>query len=55
MNARILMVEDDPALTVLLRDNLEYEGYVVETATDAQEAIAKARANPPGCTQPPPG
>ena len=47
MNARILMVEDDPALTVLLRDNLEYEGYVVETATDAQEAIAKARANPP--------
>ena len=47
MSARILMVEDDPALTVLLHDNLEYEGYVVETATDAQEAIAKARANPP--------
>ena len=47
MSARILVVEDDPALTVLLYDNLEYEGYVVETATDAQEAIAKARANPP--------
>ena len=47
MSARILVVEDDPALTVLLHDNLEYEGYVVETATDAQEAIAKARANPP--------
>ena len=47
MSARILMVEDDPALTVLLHDNLVYEGYVVETATDAQEAIAKARANPP--------
>ncbi len=47
MNARILIVEDDPALTVLLQDNLEYEGYTVDIATDVAEATAKARANPP--------
>ena len=31
MAKRILIVEDDKAIARLLRDNLEYEGFVVET------------------------
>ena len=32
MSARILIVEDEEPLTLLLRYNLEAEGYAVETA-----------------------
>ena len=28
---RVLIIEDDKAIARLLRDNLEYEGFVVET------------------------
>jgi DNA-binding response OmpR family regulator len=31
MNARIMVVEDEEALTTLLRYNLDAEGYDVET------------------------
>ncbi|MDF9797491.1 DNA-binding response OmpR family regulator [Catalinimonas alkaloidigena] len=33
---RILVVEDEPAMVMGLRDNLEFEGYHVETVTDGQ-------------------
>src|ERR1019366_7865133 len=38
MNARILIVEDEEPLTMLLRYNLEAEGYAVETAARGDEA-----------------
>ena len=38
MKARILIVEDEEALTLLLRYNLEAEGYEVETAARGDEA-----------------
>jgi two-component system phosphate regulon response regulator PhoB len=34
MNARILIVEDEEPLTMLLRYNLEAEGSEVETSAD---------------------
>lgn len=41
MSAHILIVEDDKALALLLRDNLVFEGYVVDVAADAANALAK--------------
>jgi DNA-binding response OmpR family regulator len=47
MARRILIVEDDASLAVLLHDNLSYEGFVVECVADGREAIAAARAHKP--------
>jgi DNA-binding response OmpR family regulator len=44
---RILVVDDDPAITSLLRRGLTYEGFTVETAADGTEALAAARDHPP--------
>jgi two-component system phosphate regulon response regulator PhoB len=38
MSARILLVEDEEPLTVMLRYNLEKEGFAVETCTRGDEA-----------------
>jgi len=46
-NTRILIVEDDPALRVLLHDNLTYEGYTVESVADAWGAVQSAQRLPP--------
>ena len=46
-NTRVLIVEDDPALMFLLRNNLAYEGYLVECASDAATALLRARHAPP--------
>ena len=45
--ARILIVEDDPAMVVALRDAFEQEGYGVSTVTDGEAALARARDDPP--------
>ena len=48
MGARILIVEDEEPLTLLLRYNLEAEGYDVETVARGDEAdIAAARERRP--------
>ena len=49
MSERILIVEDDPTLRRLLRDNLIFEGYRVDAVSDGKAAIAYVRssANPP--------
>ena len=39
MSARILVVEDEEALTTLLRYNLEAEGYEVETVARGDEEV----------------
>jgi two-component system phosphate regulon response regulator PhoB len=47
MGARILIVEDEEALTLLLRYNLEAEGYEVETTARGDEADARLKEQVP--------
>src|SRR6476660_4118396 len=47
MSARIMIVEDEEPLTLLLRYNLESEGYEVETAARGDEAEIKLKEAPP--------
>lgn len=42
MNNRILIVEDDPAMSVALRDGFEFEKYAVEMAADGEEGLRLA-------------
>jgi len=41
--ARILVVEDEPALSICLANDLKLEGYEVEVAGDGETAIEKGR------------
>ncbi len=45
--ARLLVVEDNPALAAGLRHNLEYEGYAVDVAHTAGAGLAAYRARRP--------
>jgi two-component system phosphate regulon response regulator PhoB len=47
MPARILIAEDEEALAILLRYNLEAEGYSVEHAARGDEADLRLREMPP--------
>jgi two-component system phosphate regulon response regulator PhoB len=47
MSARILIVEDEEPLSLLLRYNLEAEGYKVETIARGDEADARLRETLP--------
>jgi len=47
MSARILIVEDEEPLAMLLRYNLEAEGYTVDTAVRGDEAEIKLSETPP--------
>jgi len=40
---RVLVVEDEPALTFSLKLDLETEGYYVETVSDGESAVRRAR------------
>ena len=42
MATRILVVEDEPAIALGLRNDLILDGYAVETATDGEQASARA-------------
>lgn len=44
---RILVVDDEPDLTELVKRNLESEGFEVEVAYNGVEAMEKVAANPP--------
>lgn len=39
MSARLLVVDDEPALREALQSSLEFEGYLVETVNDGQAAL----------------
>ena len=39
--ARILIVEDEPAMRMGLKDNFEFESYEVEMAMDGAEGLQK--------------
>jgi len=45
--ARILIVEDEPAMVAGLRDNFEYEGYEVISAGDGVEGLDRALSESP--------
>jgi len=42
--SRILVVEDEPAIALGLRNDLTLEGYAVEVAADGETASERARA-----------
>ncbi|NTW22760.1 response regulator [Candidatus Falkowbacteria bacterium] len=43
----ILVVEDDPVLSVMYKTKLEAEGYTIFTAANGVEALAEAKAEKP--------
>jgi DNA-binding response OmpR family regulator len=47
MNANVLIVEDDEAMSVALRDGFSYEGYTVQLARDGEEGLRLASSKPP--------
>jgi DNA-binding response OmpR family regulator len=44
---RILVIDDDPAVTSLLKRGLSYEGFTVETAPSGSQGLECARERPP--------
>ena len=44
---RILVVDDDPSVTSVLKRGLAYEGFAVEAAPSGEEALASARERYP--------
>ncbi len=44
---KILIVEDEPDMVMGLRDNFEFEGYEVITASDGQSGLERAREHKP--------
>jgi two-component system alkaline phosphatase synthesis response regulator PhoP len=44
--ARVLLVEDEPGLQLVLTDRLAAEGYRVETAADGDAAVRRATGEP---------
>jgi DNA-binding response OmpR family regulator len=47
MTKRILIVEDDPSLVRLLRDNLVYEGFAVDCVSSGVDAVERVRSARP--------
>ena len=45
--ARILVIDDDAAITSVLRRGLSYEGFTVETAASGSQGLAAARERAP--------
>ncbi len=45
--SKILIVEDEPDMVVGLKDNFEFEGYEVFTASDGQGGLERARSQKP--------
>ncbi len=43
---RILVIDDDPAVTSLLKRGLSYEGFAVDTAKSGAEGLTIARERP---------
>jgi len=44
MNEKILVVDDESAIVDLIKMELDFEGYQVETAYDGEEALEKAKS-----------
>jgi adenylate cyclase len=48
--ASVLIIDDDPVIQLLLRVNFEQDGFQVETASDGEEGLKKAREMQPDLT-----
>lgn len=46
MNKRILLIEDEPTLSLLLQERLEKEGYSVSTCHDGEQGLTHALREP---------
>ncbi|MGD9949563.1 MAG: response regulator [Desulfobulbus sp.] len=44
---RILLVDDEESIQLLYREEFEDEGYIVDSAYNGAEALAKFQQNPP--------
>jgi two-component system alkaline phosphatase synthesis response regulator PhoP len=44
--ARVLLIEDEPGLQLVISDRLKAEGYQVETAADGEEGFSRAAGEP---------
>ncbi len=47
MAKKILIVDDDPNIVLLVRTYLQHKGYEIVSAADGMEAIEKAKAEKP--------
>ena len=47
---RVLLVDDEPALTNLVKMALHYVGWVVDIAHNGREASRSSRASAPTCS-----
>jgi DNA-binding response OmpR family regulator len=47
MNEKVLVVDDEQAICELIKLDLEFEGYLVETAFDGREALEKVESFDP--------
>ena len=47
MKYKVLVVEDDEAMAVALKDGFDYEGYLVEVAKDGEAGLDRARTQNP--------
>ena len=45
--SRVLVVEDDEAMAVALRDGFTYEGHEVTVARDGEAGLERARSDAP--------
>jgi DNA-binding response OmpR family regulator len=45
--ARVLIADDEPAIVMAIRDELQFEGFEVESAGSGPEAVAQARHSKP--------
>jgi two-component system alkaline phosphatase synthesis response regulator PhoP len=45
--SKILIIEDEPDMVLGLKDNFEFEGYEVSTASDGAAGLERARAQKP--------
>ena len=44
---KILIIEDEPDMVLGLKDNFEFEGYEVTTASDGETGLERARSQKP--------
>ena len=47
MGIRILVIEDEPKISDLIKRGLIYEGYTVDVANDGEQGLSRARDNQP--------
>jgi DNA-binding response OmpR family regulator len=47
MKRRIMIIEDDPSISRVVRDGLEYNGFAVECVTEGNKALAAIRSFAP--------